>query len=225
MRLTVTDNDGLTDTKEKAVRVIGRPPIASFTITPSIGTTDTVFRFDSTESMDPDGNIQEVRWIIENNTFTNRIPLYSFTTEGTFEIQLTVIDDEGASDTLTKILRVNSVQDDPPSGEVQCTVPAKGRDYHLFEVISEDRDAKIVTGRFLEPVSCSDVFYLCGDVRKGGINDVDKGYWIGVICEMYDLGNNTFRIHLRDGKDWVEVGETNTYVWPQFDCNPDVVCR
>jgi PKD repeat protein len=234
VRLTVTDNDGLEGTREKAVRVIGRPPIASFTITPSTGTTDTVFQFDSTESVDLDGDIEEVRWIIENNTFTNRIPLYSFTTVGTFEIMLTVTDDDGEVDTLIKTLHVSSSDDnpppddgddDPPSDGGRCTVPAKGRDYHLFEVISEDREAKIVTGRFLEPVTCSDVFYLCGDVRRGGIDDVDKGYWIGVICEMYDLGNNTFRIHLRDGKDWVEVGETNTYVWPQFDCNPDVVCR
>jgi PKD repeat protein len=229
--LTVTDNDGLKSSKEKEVRITGNPPVASFSISPSSGTTETIFTFDSTSSHDVDGRIVEVRWNIDNNTFTNRVPQYRFTREGTFEIALTVIDDDGETDTFERTLVVRAKDDDgddddePGPVQGECTEPAKGRDYHLFEVISEDEDAKIVTGRFLEPVTCSDVFYLCGDVRRGGINDVDKGYWIGVICEMYDLGNNTFRIHLRDGKDWVEVGERNTYVWPQFDCNPNVVCR
>ncbi len=226
--LTVTDNDGLESSKEKSLQIIGDPPNANFNIIPTTGTTETVFTFDSTPSSDTDGTIVEFRWLIENNTFTNRTPQYSFTREGTFEIALTVTDEDGETDTFTRTLDVRAKDDDddePGPVEGKCTTPAEGRDYHLFEVISEDEDAKIVTGRFLEPVTCSDVFYLCGDVRRGGINDVDKGYWIGVICEMYDLGNNTFRIHLRDGKDWVEVGERNTYVWPQFDCNPNVVCR
>jgi PKD repeat protein len=227
--LKVTDNDGLESSKEKSLKVIGKPPIANFTITPSSGTIETVFTFDGTPSSDSDGTIVEYRWLIENHTFTNLVPQYSFTKAGTFEIELTVMDNDGEKDTFARTLVINEAgdddDDDPDPVGGKCTEPARGRDYHLFEVISEDEDAKIVTGRFLEPVTCTDVFYLCGDVRRGGINDVDKGYWIGVICEMYDLGNNTFRIHLRDGKDWVEVGDRNTYVWPQFDCNPNVVCR
>lgn len=107
VRLTVTDNDGLEGLREKDLKVIGKPPIASFSITPSIGTTDTVFSFDSSGSRDDDGSIVEYRWLIENNTFTNRIPRYSFTTEGTFEILLTVTDNDGETDTATTTLRVD----------------------------------------------------------------------------------------------------------------------
>lgn len=235
VRLTVTDNDGLEGLREKDLKIIGNPPIASFSITPSTGTTDTIFSFDASASSDIDGRIVEYRWLIENNTFTNRIPRYSFTREGTFEILLTVTDNDGETDTSTGTLLVNPPgdddppppddDDDPPPTEGKCTTPSRLREPFFFEVISEDRNAKIITGRFFEDVTCSDVFYLCGDVRKGGIRPGEKEYWMGTICEMYSLGNNTFRIHLREGRDWIDVGERGTYVWPQLDCNPNVVCR
>ena len=50
VRLTVTDNDGLESMKEKDLKIIGRPPVASFTISPESGTIDTVFTFDSSAS-------------------------------------------------------------------------------------------------------------------------------------------------------------------------------
>ncbi len=227
VRLTVTDNDGLESSRDKEVSITGQPPIASFTVSPSTGSTSTVFAFDASGSRDDDGRIMEYRWLIENNTFTNKTPHYSFTREGTHEVSLTVTDDDDETDTTTQTVLVGEDDDDdpPPPVEGKCTEESKLRVPFFFEVVSEDRGSKVITGRFDENVTCKEVFYLCGDVRKGGIRPGDKEYWMGTICAMYSLGNNTFRIELVDGRDWIDVGEDGTYVWPQLDCNPAVTCR
>jgi PKD repeat protein len=227
VRLIVTDNDGLEGTRDKSVKIIGQPPIADFTISPSTGTTSTIFTFDASPSRDDDGRITEYRWLIEDHTFTNKIPQYSFSREGTHEVRLTVTDDDGESDTASEIVRVSKDGDDdpPPPSEGRCTDESRLREPFFFTVTSEDRNNKVITGRFHENVTCKEVFYLCGDVRKGGIRPGEREFWMGTICAMYSLGNNTFRIELVDGRDWIDVGEDGTYVWPQLDCNPNVTCR
>jgi hypothetical protein len=146
-------------------------------------------------------------------------------------VQLTVTDDDDETDTTTEMVRVgppdddDDDDDDPPPAEGRCTEESRLREPFFFEIVSENRGAKTMTGRFEEDVTCKEVFYLCGDVRKGGIRPGEKEYWMGTICAMYSLGNNTFRIDLVDGKDWFDAGEENLYVWPQFDCNPAVTCR
>jgi PKD repeat protein len=233
VRLTVTDNDGLQGTRDKSVKIIGQPPIASFTVTPSTGSLSTIFTFDASGSRDDDGRIVEYRWLIEGNTFTNKIPQYSFTRTGSHEVRLTVTDDDGETDTTERIVTVHDGggddddddDDDPPPAEGRCTEESRLREPFFFTVTSENRNSKVITGRFHENVTCKEVFYFCGDVRKGGIRPGERELWMGTICAMYSLGNNSFRIELVDGRDWIEVGEDETYVWPQLDCNPNVVCR
>lgn len=235
VRLVVTDNDRLESDIEKKVRVRGTPPVASFTISPDVGNFHTAFRFDATSSSDRDGGIASYAWNFgDGSTGSGAVVMHTFPRADTFHITLTVRDSGGAQATASRNFRVFSGDDpgpgpdpdpDPGPSEGECTTPSKLREPFFFEVISADRNSKVITGRFLESVTCSQVFYLCGDVRKGGIRPGEPELWMGTICEMFSLGNNTFRIHLRSGRDWIEVGERGTYVWPQFDCNPNVACR
>ncbi len=229
--LVVTDDDKLESEVEKNVRVRGTPPVASFTVSPEEGSFQTPFRFDGTSSSDRDGSIVSYQWNFgDGTTGSGAIVMHTFPRAATFQIQLTVTDNGGARASTQRNFRVFG-GDDPgpgpgpgPGPEGKCTTPSRLREPFFFTVVSEDQGSKTIVGQFRDEVSCNQVFYLCGDVRIGGIGGA-KEYWIGVICEMYSLGNNQFRMHLRDGTSWVDVGESGTYAWPQLDCNPSVVCR
>lgn len=225
VRLTVTDNDGLESMKEKGLKIIGRPPVASFTISPDSGTTDTVFTFDASGSHD-DGSIVEYRWLIENNTFTNRIPQYSFNRAGSQEIRLTVTDNDGSSDTMERTLFVDGEDPGPdpdpdPDGEKCSPRPPNGNIAYRAIVESATANPRTVTLRFVDDGGC-DAFYRCGDVRYGGLpgwND-DKEKWVGVMCEFELLGNGRAFIKLSPKRgNYIPSPGDKVYTWPQRDCN------
>ena len=100
----------------------------------------------------------------------------------------------------------------------------------MEEILGVQYDActgrNIVVARFLENESCGTVNYPCGDIRKGGLDpDGPMEKWVGAICEVYDLGDNTFEFHLDastgSNNFALQAGPTDdTYVWWQC-CDPD----
>ncbi len=234
VRLTVTDNDGLESMKEKGVKIVGRSPIASFTISPESGTTDTIFTFDASTSHD-DGRIVEHRWLIENNTFTNRIPQYSFTRAGSHQIRLTVTDNDGAKDTISRILQVRDDGDpgpdpgpgpDPDPDGQNCSARTRGNTAWRAYVESYSSNPKSVVLRFVDNPGC-DAFYRCGDVRFGGLPgwNNEKERWVGVMCEFKVLGGGRAYIRLsQHAGSYVPRPGDKVYTWPQWDCNNNRFC-
>ena len=198
VKLTVFDNEGLESFMEKEILVRGVPPVARIQVTPGAGDTSTNFRFDGTVSEDPDGDIVSFDWRFAGGTrFATPTFERRFPENGTYSVTLTVRDDDGMEDSTTEELAVGGGgsgddDDDDGGGGGKCTSPSRQRTPYFFRVISADAGSKVIVGEFFEDVECSDVFYLCGDVRLGGIGGAKK-YWMGSICEMFDLGNNRFR--------------------------------
>lgn len=228
VRLTVTDNDGLESMKEKGLKIIGKPPIANFTISPESGTIDTIFTFDGSASRD-DGTIVEHRWLIENNTFTNRIPQYSFNRSGSHQIRLTVTDNDGAKDTISKILQVHGDEDpgpDPDPDGQNCSARTSGMTAWRAYVESYSSNPKSVVLRFVDNPGC-DAFYRCGDVRYGGLPgwNNEKERWVGVMCGFKVLsgGRAYIRLSGRAGNYVPQPGD-KVYTWPQWDCNNNHFC-
>jgi len=65
VKLTVTDNEGATDSTTKTITVTEPPnqsPIASFTASPTSGVVPLEVSFDAFGSYDPDGNIVSYAW-------------------------------------------------------------------------------------------------------------------------------------------------------------------
>lgn len=232
VQLITSDDDGLTAFIEKQVEIRGSAPVANFVIDPEVGDTTTVFRFDASSSFDQDGFITGYSWTFgDGGSSGGEVAQHQFSTAGTYPIKLTVVDNNGKLASKERSFRVfnpdgggDDDDDDDDGGAGRCTTPSRQRVPYFFRVISADAGSRVIVGEFFEDVECSDVFYLCGDVRIGGIGGA-KEYWIGAICEMSDLGNNRFEIHLVQGTSWPDIGETGTYVWPQLDCNPAVTCR
>lgn len=102
VKLTVTDNQGLTATLTKSVTVHNAVPTASFTATPKEWTAD----FDASSSTD-DGTVASYAWEFGDGTVgTGREPSHTYAADGTYQVKLTVTDDLGATNSVTKPVTV-----------------------------------------------------------------------------------------------------------------------
>jgi len=106
--LTVTDNDGATDTTTAPVVVsspsepVNDPPTAAF----SSSTAGLTVTF-ADQSTDSDGSIASCSWDFgDGSASTERNPTHSYAGNGIYTVSLTVSDDDGATATATASVRV-----------------------------------------------------------------------------------------------------------------------
>lgn len=100
--LRVTDNEELSHISTATVRVAG-PPVAAFTSSPVPAIQGEPVQFIDT-SVDPDGSIVERRWDFDADAVVDSGepgPQHTFAAPGSYPVTLTVVDDEGASASVT----------------------------------------------------------------------------------------------------------------------------
>ncbi|HKY13562.1 MAG TPA: PKD domain-containing protein [Microthrixaceae bacterium] len=101
--LTVTDDDGVTDSSTRVVEATPAPPIASFTATPTGGPAPLAVAFNASASADPDGSIVSYAWNFgDGGTAVGVMTNHTFGV-GTFTVTLTVTDNSGVTDTETRV--------------------------------------------------------------------------------------------------------------------------
>ena len=82
-------------------------PTASFTATPTSGVTPLVVSFNASTSSDSDGSIISYAWDFKDgSTGTGQTINHTFSSTGSYNVKLTVIDNEGATDLTTKTITV-----------------------------------------------------------------------------------------------------------------------
>ncbi|RLF59258.1 MAG: hypothetical protein DRN27_03200, partial [Thermoplasmata archaeon] len=100
--LTITDNDMATNSTTKIVPVSNLPPIANFSYNPNNPTSLDLISFNDS-SYDSDGTIVSWYWNFgDGNTSTSQNTTHSYADNGTYLVSLTVTDDDGDNDTITK---------------------------------------------------------------------------------------------------------------------------
>ncbi len=117
--LTVTDDDGATDTMTQAVQVgtINQAPNAAFSASPTNPMVNAWVQLSGSASSDPDGTIASYAWNFgDGSTGTGSTIWHRFTAPGTYIVTLTVTDDGGASDSSSLAVQVGPSNQSPIAG-------------------------------------------------------------------------------------------------------------
>ncbi|MEK8016321.1 MAG: PKD domain-containing protein [Candidatus Parabeggiatoa sp.] len=115
--LVVTDSDGQTALTADTIRVTApetKAPVANLSVTPNSGPVPLTVSLDASEATDPDGRIIDYAWTVreessEETLFeaTEQKTSFTFDSEGTYLVSLTVTDNDGLktseTDTVTLI--------------------------------------------------------------------------------------------------------------------------
>lgn len=110
--LTVTDGKGATASATIAIAVTAppAPPVASLVATPSSGLAPLTVQFDASASHAPDGGPITFRWELGDSPYspvpTSSRTSYEYKRPGTYQITLTVKDDEGNAVSVTESVTV-----------------------------------------------------------------------------------------------------------------------
>jgi len=142
--LTVTDDDGATDTATSTKYVWNRPPVANFTESAETVSTGEVISFNASKSYDPDGEIVSYFWDFDDGaTATDVLAEHAYANNGFYKVTLTVTDDDGLTATFTSI---KTVLNRPPfaSFAVSATTVQTGEAVHFDASGSEDPDGRII---------------------------------------------------------------------------------
>ncbi|WP_152187782.1 PKD domain-containing protein [Georgenia satyanarayanai] len=106
--LTVTDDDGASTSLTKQVTVAPVPnaaPTAAFTVT----TDGLAVAVDGRGSSDPDGTVASHAWTFGDGASATGAEVdHTYAAAGTYDVTLTVTDDEGATDSLTRQVSVST---------------------------------------------------------------------------------------------------------------------
>ncbi len=111
VRLTVTDDQGATDTTTRSLTVASpnQPPTARFTFSPTNPDPGQSVSFDASTSSDPDGTIASYSWNFGDGTNgSGRTTSHAYSAEGNYTVRLTVTDDQGATDSTTHTVQVGT---------------------------------------------------------------------------------------------------------------------
>lgn len=144
VKLTVTDNDGATDSVTHDVTVTNTPPTASFT-TSANALKVTV---DGTGSSDPDGSIASYNWHWGDGSpdSSGSTASHTYATPGNYTVELTVTDNGGATDVVSHDVNV-TLSNEPPvaaftstTDDLKVSVDASGSNDPDGTVASYDWD-------------------------------------------------------------------------------------
>jgi len=108
--LTITDDDGRQNHETKSIDVDETPlPEPEFTFSPTTGYWPLLVYFTATKALGPDGTEVTYNWNFgDGGAGSGRKTSHTFATKGTFNIVLTITDNVGRSDSVTKQITVEN---------------------------------------------------------------------------------------------------------------------
>ncbi len=110
--LTVTDASNGVAQVTHNVQALSLPPVADFTYSPYMATKDTAVTFDASLSADPDGEIVDYIWSFGDGSADAGVVVeHLFTVPMKYTVRLTVVDDDGVSDSTEKQVTITGCGD------------------------------------------------------------------------------------------------------------------
>ncbi|MFC2081932.1 PKD domain-containing protein [Candidatus Bipolaricaulota bacterium] len=152
VQLTATDNGGASANTTQQVRVgpANQQPVAAFTTDSTTIVPGAWIQFSAATSRDPDGSISSYAWSFGDGTSGTGISgWHRFTTAGTYLVTLTVTDNKGAQDAVSKSIIVGAPNVPPVAAFVYTpSSPAVSEWLRLDASSSYDADGTIASYRW-----------------------------------------------------------------------------
>jgi PKD repeat protein len=144
--LTVTDDDGATNSTSSLITVLNRPPFADFVYSPESPIVGETVTFNASSSYDVDGSIANYTWDFGDGnvtTTTNPIITHAYSSYGNYTVTLTVTDNDKDTASTTKSIIVKN----PPIANFTYTPtsPAVNQTVTFNASDSYDPDGYIVS--------------------------------------------------------------------------------
>lgn len=141
--VTVEVSDGdLSDTQSFIITITETPnqsPTASFTATPASGVAPLEVSFNTSSSSDSDGSIVSYAWDFKDGNTGNGLTInHTFSSIGSYNAELTVTDNEGATDSTAKTITVTETPNqssDCYESMIVSPVPFMGNNGEIFKLI------------------------------------------------------------------------------------------
>ncbi len=150
--LSVTDNQGASAQVSEVVQVgpTNQSPVAAFSFSPTNPTPGSWVQFDGSGSYDPDGSIATYAWDFGDGTTNSGATVWHrFTSGGSYNVTLTVTDNEGAQDVVSKTVPVAAQNMQPVAAfTVSPTAPTVNEWVRFDGTSSSDSDGSIATYRW-----------------------------------------------------------------------------
>jgi PKD repeat protein len=152
VRLTVTDDESLTDTAQQTITVENREPSADFHWTPDSPLAGETVFFTS-DATDPENRIEFQRWDLDNDgqfdDHTGSRPSRSFSNGGSYTVSLLVEDRDGGTSTISRTVDVTDPPNERPNAGFNFSPAAP----HILDVVtftstSVDADGSIATSEW-----------------------------------------------------------------------------
>lgn len=172
VRLTVTDDDGLTASDTTTVTASNRPPVANAGADRNAAAGSAV-AFDGSASRDPDGRITTWAWTFgDGATGSGASASHAYAQAGTYSVRLTVTDDGGASHSDTAQVTVGA------AGELVWTRTFGGPTFvdgiTVNDLATAPDGSVVLTG-----VLTGTANFGSGNVTSNGGNDAFVAMWSG----------------------------------------------
>ena len=231
VKLTVMDDDGLTDTKEAKIEVVNVPPEASFAFSPKEPYAGQEISFDASGSEDPDGKIVGYAWDFGDGETAEGIEVkHAFPEPGIYTVTLTVTDDDGAKGVATGEVEVHPVPERPPEFEELWALVvgiSDYRDQNIRDLKYPEEDAKAFYDFLISPEGGGfpgdHVRLLLGE--EATLREMLKGLaWLrdssteDDLVVFYFAGHGTFDVD----KDGDEGDKMDEYLVP-YDAEADAI--
>jgi len=142
--LTVNDDDLLTDIKTRQITVLNVPPKTDFTYIPSDpNDLDIIYFIDN--STDSDGTITSYHWDFDDGTTsTLQNPTHSYAHYGNYSTELTITDNDGATDTANRIITVIDITKPTIIDDTSTDIGYNGKPFTFKAIVTDNGDIENV---------------------------------------------------------------------------------
>jgi PKD repeat protein len=206
--LTVTDNDGLTATESKPIKVIALPT-ASFTYEPLAPLVNEIIVFNASNSKPNGGEIESYTWDFGDGTVkSGEVVTHAYGSEGTYTVILNVTDTEGLWDISVVDITVYAVPDMPPQIISVFRVPQEPNYDECARILASVIDKENALELIILSYSVDDNYWVNQTMTY---NEKIGLYTAQISAQPYGT-NVSYRVYAYDKAGNFAVSDTYFYV-------------